>query len=166
MQVVDRHRDGAGNMAGRVFAGGAGIDDDHALRTCQLQQLVHRYRLGIAAIAEVLQHDPLEIRQASLGNRANDLGQLEDIGVGQPVADEQAVLPAVDERRVFERLQVLRRVGERQLHFRGQRLHRTFPLRQQLQDFEAVRIGEGLAEAGELPVEAVLELAMCAGMTR
>ena len=88
------------------------------------------------------------------------LRQLEDLGAGQPVEHEQAVLSAVDQRRLPERLQVLRGVGEREADFGRERVHRALALGEQLEHFQPVGAGERLADAGELAVEAVLEVAV------
>jgi hypothetical protein len=53
---------------------------------------------------------------------------------------------------MFERLQVLRGIGDRQLHFHRQGLDGAFALGQELEDLETVRIGHSFPEPRELPV--------------
>ena len=70
----------------------------------------------------------------------------------------QAVFPTVDERRLPKRLEMLRCVGERQTDLAREGLNGALSLSQKFQDLEAVRARERLPDAGELPVQPILEL--------
>jgi hypothetical protein len=72
----------------------------------------------------------------------------------------QAVFPVVDERRLPKSLEMLRCVGERQADLAREGLNGTLSLGQKFQDLEAVRARERLPDAGELPVQPILELAV------
>ena len=74
--------------------------------------------------------------------------------------DEKSFLARLDQPRLAQRLQVLRRVRQRQARLRRQRVDASLPLRQQLQQFQPVRIADGFTHACELRVEAVLELSI------
>ena len=73
---------------------------------------------------------------------------------------EEAILAAVDQGRLAKRLKVLRRIGDGQPHLGGQRIDRALALREQLEHLEPMRIRQGLADAGEQTIEAILEDAM------
>jgi hypothetical protein len=55
---------------------------------------------------------------------------------------------------------VLGRVGNREGGLRGKRLDRARPLAEEIHQLEPLGRGQGLAEAGELLVDTVLESAM------
>ena len=78
--------------------------------------------------------------------------------------DMQAVFPTVDERRLPKRLEMLRCIGERQANLAREGLDGTLSLGQQLQEFEPVRARERLPDAGELPVQLILELTVAMGV--
>ena len=71
--------------------------------------------------------------------------------------DEETVLSALHEGRVFQGLQVLGRIGQRQAHFRGKGLDGSFALCEELEHLEPAGIRQGLAEPRELGVEPILE---------
>jgi len=157
LKVVDGHGDRSRDVSGDVLNRRPGIENHDLLRAGALQEFAHWHGLR-GAVPEVLVHQPVEVSEAPLGHRSNDLRQLEHVGIGKPVVHEQAVLPALNESGLPERLQVLRRVRQGKTDFRRERIHRPLSLRQEIQHLEAVRAGQRLAQPGELAVEAVLEL--------
>ncbi len=125
-----------------------------------MDQLVHPDRLRVGAVAEVIAHQALQLGEPSLGDAAQGLAQLEDRRVREAVVHVQALLAALDEPAFAQRLQMLRGIGQRKPDLVGERFDRPLALGEQLEKLEAVRAGEGLPDAGELSVQAVLEEAM------
>jgi hypothetical protein len=78
----------------------------------------------------------------------------------QAVEHIQAFLAAVDQGRVPQCLEMLRRVGEGQPHLRRKGINRSLALGEQLEQLEAVWAGQGFPDSGELTVQAVFELSM------
>ncbi len=148
-------------MPGLVFVGRTCIKYDQVARAGAFEKVSHPDRLRLRSDAEVLLHESLEIRQPSLGNTANRRTELEHRGIGQPVVHEQPILPTVDQSGLSQRLKMLRGIGEREPDLGGQRVHRALALREQLQHLNAVGTTHGLSDAGELGVQAVLELTVC-----
>ncbi len=118
-------------------------------------------RRGIRAVAEMFPDKAIKLGEPTFGDDADGMGEFEDRRVRKPVVDEEALLSALDQAGFPKREQVLRGVGERQACLPGERIDGTLALRQQLEELEAVRAGEALADAGELSVEAVFEGAVC-----
>src|SRR5262249_52464240 len=83
-----------------------------------------------------------------------------DAGVGQPVVDVEAVFAPVYEPSLPQHAQVLRGVGDRERGLLRQVLDRALTLRKQVKQFQPLRAGERLPNAGELRVELVFELTM------
>ena len=82
LQLVDRNRDGSGDVPGLVFVGGTRIKNDHVARASAFEKVSHPDRLRLRSVAEVLPHEPLEIRQPSLRNAANRRTELEHLRIG------------------------------------------------------------------------------------
>src|SRR5437660_12398791 len=80
--------------------------------------------------------------------------------------DEEALLAALDQASLAQRLQMLRGVGQREPDLVGERLDAALALGEQLEQLEPVRAGQGLPDAGELSVEAVLEEAVRVGHSK
>src|SRR5205823_5217508 len=91
------------------------------------------------------------------------LADFADVWIPEAVMDKQSFFAAFDERRLAEYLEVLRRVGQRQLDLGRERVDGAFSLSEQLQQFETMRAGERLADTGELAVEAIFEITMGVG---
>ena len=85
LQLVDRNRDGTGNMAGVVLVRGPSIENNHVSRAGAFEQIPHPDRVWLGSVAEVLLHEAFEIRQPSFGHIANRGTQLEHCGIGEPV---------------------------------------------------------------------------------
>src|SRR5439155_15147140 len=132
-------------------------------RAGALDKLVHPHRLCAAAVAEVIAHQPLQLGEPALGHAAQRPAQLEDRRVGEPIADKEALLAALDQPSLAQRLQMLRGIGQRDPDLVGERLGAALALGEQLEQLEPVRAGQGLPDAGELSVEAVLEEAVRVG---
>ena len=102
----------------------------------------------------------LQVRELPFRDGANGGAQAKDRGVRQPIGDKEALFPALDQCRPPEGLKMLRRVRERESQLLRQGVDGPLPLREQLEHLEPLRAREGLADPGELPVEAVLEVAV------
>src|SRR5262249_53009724 len=133
------------------------IENDDFPGSQTLQELVHFYRLGFAAIAKVLADETFQVGELVLGDDADGSGQLEHGRIGQSIEDEQAFLATLYQGCLPKGLEMLRRIREREIQLRRKRVDRPFSLRQELEHLKAARAGEGLADARELRVEAVLE---------
>src|SRR5439155_25996184 len=79
---------------------------------------------------------------------------------GEAIDRAGAVALCLRQIRGLQRLEVLRGVRDRQLGLGGERLDVAGRLGQQVDELEPFVAGEGGADAGELRVDAVLELSM------
>ena len=80
--------------------------------------------------------------------------------VRQAVVDPEAVLAPLDQPFSAQNLQMLGGVRERERRLARQVLHRPLALREQIEEFQPMRIGEGSGDTADLRVEALLEVAM------
>src|SRR5437660_4345323 len=147
-------------MAGRVLRRRPRVEDDDPLRPSSFQQLVHLHGLGVRALAEMLADQPVQVRQLMFSDGSDRRAEAEHGGVREAIRDEQAVLSTLNQGGLSKRLKMLRGIGERKTDFGRQGVNGPFPLSEQLQNLEPMRTGERLANTGELPVQAVLELAV------
>src|SRR5216110_3137144 len=147
-------------MASRVLRSRPRVEHNHAFRSRSFQQLVHLHGLGVRALAEMLADQPVQVRQLMFGDGSDRRAEAENGGVREAIRDEQAVLSTLNQGGLSKRLKMLRGIGERKTHFVRQGVNGPFPLSEQLQNLKPMRTGERLADAGELPVQAVLELAV------
>ena len=60
----------------------------------------------------MLTNEAIQVGELMFGDGPDGFRQGEDGGIRQAVEDEQALLPAVDEGRLAERLEMLRRIGQ------------------------------------------------------
>src|SRR5439155_16011883 len=111
LEIVNRHRESAGDVAGSIFVRGPRIEDDDLVRSGALQELVHLDELGIRTIAEVLADQAIQVGELTFGDGPDGFGQVEDRRIRQAVENEQAFFAAVHQRRLAQRLEVLRRIG-------------------------------------------------------
>ena len=91
---------------------------------------------------------------------ADRLPQAEHALVGEAVVDGGARPARLDEPAAAQRLQVLGGVGHRQAGLAGELVHAPLALREQLDELEAVRVGERLGHARELFEERTLDVRM------
>ncbi len=84
-------------MPGEVFVGWTCVKNEHVARARAFEQVPHPDRLRPRSVAEMLMHQPLEIREPSLRNAANGITDLEHRGIGQPVEHEQSIPSTVDQ---------------------------------------------------------------------
>src|SRR5438105_11951481 len=108
----------------------------------------------------MLADQPVQVRELMFGDGSDRRTQAENGRVREAIRNEQAVLTTLNQGGLSKRLKMLRGIGERKTHFGRQGVNGPFPLSEQLQNLEPMRTGERLADAGELPVQAVLELAV------
>ena len=89
LQVINGDGDRASNMTGDVLTGRPSIENDDMFRTCTFQEFVHRDGLGaLGTIAEMLAHEPFEVREPTFGDRSNHSGQLEHVRIDKAVMHE------------------------------------------------------------------------------
>jgi hypothetical protein len=106
----------------------------------------------------MLADETFQVGELTFGDGSDRFGQVEDGRIRQAIENEQAFLAAVDQGRLSKRLQMLRRVGEGQAHLGRKGINCSLPLGQELENLQTTRTREGLADAGKLTVQAVLEL--------
>src|SRR5258706_6294770 len=147
-------------MASRVLRRRPRVEHNHAFRPRSSQKLVHLHGLGVRALAEMLADQPVQVRQSVFGDGSDRRAEAENGGVREAIRDEQAVLSTLNQCGLSKRLKMLRSIGERKTHFGRQGVNGPFPLSEQFQNLEPMRTGERFADAGELPVQSVLELAV------
>src|SRR5437867_2782680 len=94
LEIVDRHRNRARNMAGQVLARWPGVENHDLLRPSALEQVRHRYAFGVGPIAKMLLNQSFEFREAALSDGSEGLRELEYLGAGQRVMHEQHVRSA------------------------------------------------------------------------
>src|SRR3712207_1481296 len=104
----------------------------------------------------MLPYQTLELGEAPFGHAPHDAREIEDLRIGKAVGHKEPMLPALDEGGLFEGFEVLRGIRQRQSHFDRERVDRALALGEELEDLEAVRAREGLAEPRELAVQPVL----------
>ena len=76
--------------------------------------------------------------------------------IREAVEHELGLPPRRDEPGAAQVLQVLRGVGDREARALGEHLHAALALGDQLQQLEAVLVGDRLGDGGELDVEIAL----------
>jgi hypothetical protein len=122
-QRLERGQETASRGAGTPFVSRTSIKNDHVARARAFEQVPHPDWLRLRSVAEMLMHQPLEIREPSLRNAANCFTDLEHrrIGhllssVGWGLTDSESDAEAF--HRPERRIVFARRKGDR-LH--GQR---------------------------------------------
>jgi hypothetical protein len=161
LQFIHRNRDGAGDVPRGVLVRRPRVENDDICRARSLQQIGHRDGLGVRAVGKMFADEAIEFRAALLRHLSQRNAQLGDGVIGEPIPHEQLFFPAVNESRTPERLEMLRGVGERYSALFRERLDRAAALCQQLEELDPDRTRQRLAQLGEVPVEAVLEVTMC-----
>jgi hypothetical protein len=98
-----------------------------------------------------------QFQQVFFGHLAQGHAEVRHVPAAQAVDHALALAAALHQPRFLQRLQV--RTGELDIDadLGGHGLHRLFPLGQHLQHLQPLRAGQGLAHAGDLFVQKVLE---------
>lgn len=158
---------------GQVFDGDGHSAGDVTALVLQGRTDVEEH--GFAALDEALDFgagDVAVLRWGELGAEAGDLGEAllaggaegeperENAGRGEAVGDGGAAALGLDEAGVLEDLEMLGGVGDGHAGLGGKGLDAPGGLSKQVDEFEAPLAGEGVGDAGELGIEAVLEIAM------
>ena len=111
LELVERDRARALDVAGLELLGGPHVDEHHVAAGQPGEQLVAADRLDV--LAEVLARGALDLGQARGRRLAQGEPEREHVVAGERVADALPVAPARDESGRVQRLQVLRGVGVR-----------------------------------------------------
>ena len=114
LQIVYRHRERTRDVPGGVLIRRPGIQNDHLVRSRAFQKLVHFHEFSIGAIAEMLTDETFQVGELMFGDGSDRFGQVEDCRIRETVEHEQAIFTAIDQSRLAENLEMLRRVGEGQ----------------------------------------------------
>ena len=105
---------------------------------------------------EVAAQDALDLTKVALGHFVHPRQHSQDGVVRQAVEHELGLPPRRDEAGTPQVLQMLRGVGDRKPRTLRQRLHAALALGDELQQLEAVLIGDRLGDGGELGIEVAL----------
>ena len=161
LQLVNGNGNRTSDVSRAVLVGWTRVEDDDVPGAGAMKKVAHLDRFRLRSVAKMLCNQPLQIRESSLGDHTNGSTQLEHPRISETVVDVETVFARIDQRGPPQGLQVLRRVGERESDFRGQRLDGSLALSQELEHLDPVRAANRLSDPGELRVQAILELAMC-----
>src|SRR5262249_47344763 len=99
-------------------------------------------------------------RESRLGGGSKGEPKGQDLVASQPVEDVRPPALGLHEPGALEHLKVPGRVGDRQAGLAGEGIDAAWCLSEQIQQLEPLLAGERRADAGELAVDPVLELAM------
>jgi hypothetical protein len=100
--------------------------------------------------------DAVDFGEVGFAAVAEGAEELADGGSGEGVEDLEALFAGLDEAGGAEGLEVLGGVGDGEAAEAGEVLDGAFALGEEVEDFEAGGVGEGVAYAGELGEEGLL----------
>ena len=78
LEIADRHRGSARDVAGGILVRRPGIQHDDFVRSRAFQELVHFDQISIGTIAEMLPDETLQIGELMFGDGSDGSGQVED----------------------------------------------------------------------------------------
>jgi len=159
------HGDGAGNMAGIVFLAWANVDDGRRTVPEPTPQLRQRDRLERVMVVQEESGHLLDLGEARVAEGLKGPQESLHLHIGQPVEDVRALLARLDQPGLAQHAQMGARVLDGGVRVPGEALDRLLSLTEEIEEFDALGAGEGVADAGELRVQGVLELAMGHGST-
>ncbi len=153
LEIVERDGHGARDVTRLVFLPGTQIEEDDVTGSGPADELVPADRLEPIGGSEVGPDDLLNLGQAVVRHGAERRKQPVYVVTGEAVEDPGSIAPGVDQPCPAEGLEMRR--GERDAHVRlgRQRLDAVLALGEQVEQLDAARAREGLADPGELLVE-------------
>ncbi|MCY1538513.1 hypothetical protein D9M68_740590 [compost metagenome] len=135
-------------MAQREFLRGTHIQQHDASAIEQAEQFVDGHAVQAIPLMNAVGDDFLDLGALVLGIAAQRRQQLSDRPRAQPVQHALAVAPRLHETCSAQVLQMLGRIGHRQSGQLGQALDRTFALGDVLEQYQAMRMPQGLGDFG------------------
>ena len=157
LQLGERNVDRAGHVAGGEFLRRAHVQHGYQAVAGALEQLLAGDGFEIVLDGEVSVHQLVHLRHVGLRQAPQAAEQRHHVLAAEAVEDMQALLAGVHQAHLAELLEVARGIGHRQAGETRQFLHAAFPLGEKFQHFQTVTVTEGLAHAGELGEELLLE---------
>ena len=158
VDLVERHGDGAVDVLRLVLFARPHVDEDDASFLEAAQELLPADRRELVASVEIVARDLVELGQLRLAGGAQRPPQRVHRRRRDAIEDALRRATALDETSRVQHLEVLRRVGDRQLRFAGQILDGALALLEEVQQLQAYGTGQRLAQAGELFVDALFQL--------
>ena len=125
----------------------------------RLREFGARHGFQVVARVKVAAQDALDLADVALGHLVHRRKHGQHRVVRQAVEHELGLPPCCDQPRTPQVLQMLRGVGDREPGAFGQRLHAALALSDELEQLEAVLVGDRLRHGGELDVEVALGVA-------
>ena len=154
LELFDRDRPRARDVAGLVLLGGADVDEHDVALAQACDQLVAADRVDV--VAEVVACGALDLGQARDRDVAQREPQREHLVAGERVAHARALARARDHAGGVQRLQVLRGVRGRLLARARELVDRARRLCEQVEQLQPARAGERLAHQRDRLEEGVL----------
>jgi hypothetical protein len=145
----ERNRDCIGQMASLEFIGGPHIENRDFATSREHQQRCAIDDFEFAVGMQIL-NDPVDVGEPGRGERAQRVKQVGDFGAGEAVEDLQALAAGFNEPGSAKHVQMARGIRGREAGVRSEQLHGFLALGEQLQDLQAVRGGQRVADTGEL----------------
>ncbi len=150
---VEGERDGARDVPGLVLLDRPDVYDHDVAPAETAEQIAPRHGLERVVALEVFARQALHLGQPGARDRAELGGEAADALVGGAVIDARAVAARVHQTGGFERLEVLRDVGDPHARRAPQGIDRALTLAEQLEELDPPRRGDRLADARELLVQ-------------
>src|SRR6266851_3315913 len=144
----DGHR--AGDVAGGVFLSGPHVDDIYLAGFGPAEEFLAADRLGVVVAAQVGGAGGLGVGQVGARHLAQCPVQGGHVVAGQPVEHAGAVAAGGDQPGGVQRPHLGGGVADRHSGGGGERLDAALGLDEQVEQLQAGRVGQRLADAGEL----------------
>ena len=159
-ELGDGYRHGAGNVAGLEFVGRSNVQDGDVSLSHQPAKLSEVDRLELIVVVEVEAHHVLHVGQMGVAELLEGAEQGKDIVAGEAVVDVGSVATRLDEAGLAEHAEVCAGVLDGRGRFVGEGFDGALALPEEVEELDAFWAREGVADAGKLRVEGVLEFAM------
>ena len=147
---MDGYVDRAGQMSGRVLLGRTHIEHRHETFARAREQFLRGNRFELVFVRKVKPHDAFHFGDMRFADPADRGYERDHLVPGQTVIDVETLLAPENQPRLTQLLQVLRSVRDARTAHGRELLDRAFGLRQQLEEFDPHRAGQGRADAREV----------------
>ena len=152
-KLVERDRDGAGDVARGVLLTRTHVEDDDIAALRPLEQLGAGDGLELPVVFDVALHELLNLGKAGSCEVAESEEEAADLLVGDAMNDLRPLFPHVYEVRGPEHLQVLRGVRHGHPGRSGERLDTALALAEEIEKLDPAGGGERLPDPRELFME-------------
>ncbi len=149
-EFVEGNGAGLGEVAGGELVGGADVQEDDFAAAGGLQELGGSELEGVVGVGEELADDFAGFGESLFAQLAQGQPELHDTGAGEAVVDETALFVGFNEAGGAEDFEVGAGGGDGLGGGVSQGLDGFFALAEELDHHQAGRVGEGLADEGEL----------------